>query len=93
MLEEWIHLFQFQLNENEYLSDDTVAFGNSNAEEIERGGWDLKEVDIYATYRQLGWISILKVFRERYKERDAFETFMQTKSTNNGRGLLVARAY
>lgn len=74
-LEEWIHMFQHMTNG--YVSANTAAFSKSIL--WNRVG-NLNEVDVYATYRDLGWPkSLLDEFRKRYKERGRFEEYMKLK--------------
>lgn len=78
MLEEWIHAFQTAIGG--YLSEGTELFGqtadvvtNQQQPAGTMGRYDLKEVDIYAIYRDLGWNNVLDAFRSRYAERGLYE--------------------
>lgn len=80
VLEEWIHMFQHMIGG--LLSENTEAFAatpevQENQTLPEGGGkWNMREVDIYAIYRDLGWDTVLDAFRSRYTERQKFEDFM-----------------
>jgi len=76
MLEEWIHMFQYHIGG--FVSYATESFERNKANEITANGWNLKEVDIYAIYRDLKWFAILDEFRSRYTERQKFEEFSPT---------------
>jgi hypothetical protein len=81
VLEEWIHMFQHQIKG--FLSEGTEKFSRTaEVRENQRlpdgeGRWNLREVDIYAIYRDLGWASVLDAFRSRYTEREKYEAFKQ----------------
>lgn len=94
-LEEWIDMFQTA--SQTFLSDSTYDFANTpevmqNQQLPEgQGRWDLKEVDIFATYRELGWMSVLDAFRARYTERQRFQVFLNRgglRAMNIRRGVV-----
>jgi hypothetical protein len=81
MLEEWMHAFQGMIGG--FISESTEMFSmSSEVTENQQlpvgthGRYDLKEVDIYAVYRELGWNHLLDTFRSRYTERARFEDHM-----------------
>lgn len=78
MLEEFIHMFQH--HKKGYVCLDTTNFAKSSIYKKNKGtyGWDLDEIDIYATFRQLGWKNLLQPCRGRYEGRKAFEKWMQS---------------
>lgn len=77
MLEEFIHMFQHA--KKGYVCLDTTKFAESSIYKKNKGksDWSLSEIDIYATFRQLGWKNLLGPCRDRYKGREAFEEWMQ----------------
>jgi hypothetical protein len=78
MLEEWIHMFQHM--SNSVLSKGVADFQKSPIFQQHQtgfvGDWNINEVDIYGVYRDLGWKHLLDVFRSRYPERMAYESFI-----------------
>ncbi|MFB2772412.1 DUF4157 domain-containing protein [Pelatocladus sp. BLCC-F211] len=80
-LEEWIHMFQHMIGG--YLSGGTELFATST-EVAANPQWSLNEVDIYAIYKDLGWLDILDVFRQRYQERQVYDSkFSQVTASGN----------
>lgn len=74
-LEEFIHVFQNLTGS--HLSQGTDDFAASPAAQ-NHPEWDMHEVDIYATYRDLGWNNILPTFVGRYREREQYEGFKRS---------------
>ncbi|MBW4439490.1 MAG: hypothetical protein KME04_20300 [Pleurocapsa minor GSE-CHR-MK-17-07R] len=82
LLEEWIHEFQHTIGG--LLSDSTVEFSQSPAvlANAQQGGerqWNMREADIYAIYKELGWATVLTDFKARYTERQKLDEFMIAK--------------
>src|SRR5262249_37799798 len=81
VLEEWIHMFQHQIEG--YLSEGTYQFLET-PEVVQnqmlpdgQGRWNMREVDIYAVYRDLGWDQVVKTFQTRYTEREKYANFLE----------------
>lgn len=74
-LEEWIHMFQNRTGD--LLSRGTREFQVSDdfTQDENSENWNLKEVDIYAIYRDLGWNRVLDEFVARYPERMKYKDF------------------
>jgi hypothetical protein len=87
ILEEWIHMFQFEIGG--YLSPDTSLFmASSEGQHIDRD--KLNEVDICAFYRDLGWHDILPDFYERYHERALFRQFIEGRNITRASATLLS---
>lgn len=97
-LEEWIHMFQTHIGG--FLSEGTERFSqtpeiaaNQQLPAGTAGRHDLKEVDIYAIYRDLGWNHILDDFRARYEGRGRYEEYAKAwaakKPAGTPRGALI----
>lgn len=82
LLEEWIHEFQHTIGG--LLSDTTIEFSQTPAvlANAQQGGerqWNMREADIYAIYKELGWATVLQDFKARYTERQKLDEFMIAK--------------
>lgn len=79
LLEEWIHEFQHTIGG--LLSDSTIAFSRSpevqqNEQQVGGQKWNMREADIYAIYKELGWVDVLEDFKSRYEERQKLDEYM-----------------
>lgn len=78
-LEEWIHMFQHTIDG--LLSEGTKRFAQTDEVQQNQmlpdgqGRWNMREVDIYAIYRDLGWEQILDEFESRYTEREKYKEY------------------